>query len=173
MSTLYEFGWLCSKCGQPAPKGIVRKSVWICEDCSRNKGRKRLSWEETALKLAFNIADYRSEDPYVQVGAVIIKNDNSIILGYNGAPPNVDIDWSDRDARRDRVIHAEANAVDNIKFGEAKLMATTAMPCKACMVKIAGKGIKKVYYSQELDGYDNVLAKKLAEEFGIQLIQKP
>ncbi len=93
-----------------------------------SNGRKRLSWEETALKLAFNIADYRSEDPYIQVGAVIIKHDNSIILGYNGAPPKVEVDWSNRDTRRDRVIHAEENALDNIKFGEAKIMAVTAMP---------------------------------------------
>ena len=134
-------------------------------------GRKRLSWEETALMLAFDIAEYRSEDPYVQVGAVIIKHDNSIILGYNGAPPKIYIDWSDRNARRDRVIHAEANALDNIRFGEAKLMAVTAMPCKACIVKLAQKGVKKVYYGKELDGYDNGLAKQLAKEFGIELLQ--
>lgn len=36
-------------------------------------GRKRYSWEETALRLAFDIADYRSQDPYIQVGAVILK----------------------------------------------------------------------------------------------------
>jgi deoxycytidylate deaminase len=136
-------------------------------------GRDRLSWEDTALRLAFNIADYRSEDPYVQVGAVIVKHDNSIVLGYNGAPPKVDIDWSDRDARRDRVIHAEANALDNIKYGEAKIMAVTACPCKVCVVKLAQKGVKKVFYRHELAGYDNEFAKKLAKEFGVELIQKP
>lgn len=135
-------------------------------------GRKRLSWEETALRLAFNIAQYRSEDPYVQVGAVIIKNDNSIILGYNGAPPKIEINWQNRDERRKRVIHAEENALDNIKYGEAKLMAVTAMPCEKCMVKLAQKGIKKVYYNQELEGYDNNFAKQLAKEFQIELIQK-
>jgi len=134
-------------------------------------GRKRLSWEETALRLAFNIADYRSEDPYVQVGAVIIKYDNSIILGYNGAPPNQDIDWSNRDERRERVLHAEENALDNIKYGEAKIMAVTAMPCKSCVRKLAQKGVKVVYYGKELEGYDNELAKKLAKEFNIKLIQ--
>jgi deoxycytidylate deaminase len=134
-------------------------------------GRKRLSWEETAIRLAFNIADYRSEDPYVQVGAVIIKNDNSIILGYNGAPPHIDIDWSNRDERRDRVIHAEANALDNIHYGEAKLMAVTALPCKVCVVKLAQKGVKKVFYRYELDGYENDKSKQLAKEFGIELIQ--
>jgi deoxycytidylate deaminase len=135
-------------------------------------GRKRLSWEETALRLAYNIADYRSEDLYIQVGAVIIKNDNSIILGYNGAPIGIDIDWSNRDERRKRVIHAEENALDNITFGEAKIVAVTAMPCEKCMVKLAQKGVKRVIYGCELEGYDNNFAKQLAKEFGIELIQK-
>lgn len=136
-----------------------------------SNGRKRFTWEETALRLAFNIASYRCEDPYVQVGAVIIKHDNSIILGYNGAPPNINIDWSDRDARRERVIHAEENALDNIKYGEAKVFAVTALPCKICMKKLAQKGVKKVYYYQELVGYDNNFAKQLANEFGIELVK--
>ena len=133
-------------------------------------GRTRFSWEKTALLLAFDIARYRSEDPYVQVGAVIIKQDNSIVLGYNGAPPGIEIDWSNRDERRERVIHAEENALDNIRYGEAKIMAVTAMPCKGCMRKLAQKGVKKVYYKDELINYDNTLAKKLAAEFGIELI---
>ena len=136
-----------------------------------HNGRTRLSWRDTALKLAFNIAEYRSEDPYVQVGAVIIKNDNSIVVGYNGAPPGIDIDWSDRDARRMRVLHAEENALDSIKYGEAKLMAVTAMPCKSCVRLLAQKGVKAVYYAQELPGYDNDAAKKLAQEFGVNLIK--
>lgn len=134
-------------------------------------GRNRLSWEQTAIKLAFDIARYRSEDPFVRVGAVIIKQDNSIVLGYNGAPPGVDIDWSDRDARRERVLHAEENALDAIKFGESKVFAVTALPCKRCMRNVAQKGIKKVFYIEELAGYDNAFSKQLAQEFKIELVQ--
>jgi deoxycytidylate deaminase len=134
-------------------------------------GRTRMSWPETALRLAANIADYRSEDPYVRVGAVIIKHNNATILGYNGGPPGIEIDWSNRDERRDRVIHAEENALDNILFGEAKFLAVTALPCKGCMRKVAQKGVKKVYYYEELAGYDNEKSKQLAKEFGIELIQ--
>lgn len=134
-------------------------------------GRTRLSWEETAILLANDIAEYRSEDPFVQVGACIIKQDNSIVLGYNGAPPGIEIDWSDRDARRDRVLHAEENVLDSIQFGDAKIFAVTALPCKRCMRNVAQKGIKKVYYVRELEGYDNAFARKLAKEFGIELIQ--
>jgi deoxycytidylate deaminase len=136
-------------------------------------GRKRLSWEETAVRLAFNIADYRSQDPFVQVGAVIIKNDNSILLGYNGAPKGVEIDWSDRDGRRDDVIHAEENALGNVAYGEVKLLAVTGMPCKTCLKTIANKGVKRVYYGCELQGYDNESTKQRAKRYGIELIHFP
>src|SRR5437762_9314780 len=104
-------------------------------------GRKRLSWEETALRLAFNIAEYRSEDPYVQVGSVIIKTDNQILIGYNGAPTGIEIDWSNRDERRKRVLHSEENTLLGVKRGETKIMAVTALPCERCMRLIANKSI--------------------------------
>ena len=134
------------------------------------KGRNTLSWEDTAIRLAFNIAGYRSEDPFVQVGAVAIKNDNSIILGYNGPPRGIDIDWSDRDERRPKMLHAEENVLNSLSFGECKIFAVTALPCPACMRSIANKGIKKVHYAGELEGYDNDLSRKFAKEFGIELI---
>jgi len=133
--------------------------------------RSRLSWEESALRLAFNIADYRSPDPYVQVGAVIIKIDNSIILGYNGAPPNIEIDWSNREERRKRVIHAEENVLSEVKYGEVKLMAVTALPCEICIKSAAKKGVKTIIYSEILKNYDSSLSFKLAKEFGIALKQ--
>jgi len=134
-------------------------------------GRKRLSWEETALRLAFDITRYRCEDPFVQVGAAIIKNDGSILLGYNGAPSGQEIDWSNRDERRERVIHSEENVLTWVKPGEVKIMACTALPCKVCMKTVAHKKIKKLVYRDELDGYDNEFSKKLAKEFGIELVR--
>ena len=134
-------------------------------------GRNRLDWPETAINLAHDIAEYRSEDPYVQVGAVIIKKDGSMFLGYNGAPSGVDIDWSNRDARRERVLHAEANVLNFVKPNEVELLACTHLPCKECLKMIAQKRIDKVYYSEELKGYDSSLTFNLAEEFGINIIK--
>jgi dCMP deaminase len=134
-------------------------------------GRNRLNWAETAINLAFDIAKYRSEDPYVQVGAVIIKKDGSMFLGYNGAPSGVDIDWSDRNARRERVLHAEANVLNFVKPNEVELLACTHLPCKECLKMIAQKRVSTVYYSEELEGYDSSLTFKLAEEFGIDIIK--
>jgi deoxycytidylate deaminase len=138
---------------------------------TNQSGRGRLSWEQTALKLAFNIAEYRSQDPFVQVGAVIIKNDGSIFLGYNGAPSGIEINWSDRTERRKRVIHAEANVLNYVRPQESKLIAVTHLPCSECMKTIAQKKIEKVIYCNELPNYDNSFSKQLAEEFKISLIQ--
>lgn len=134
-------------------------------------GRSRISWEETSLKLAFDIANYRSEDPFVQVGACILKQDRSFILSYNGSPMGVDIDWSDRNERRKRVLHAESNACNFIKPGEAMWIAVTALPCRECMKIIKQKQIPLVIYRDELESYDNLFSKQLAAEFNIELKQ--
>ena len=94
-----------------------------------------------------------------------------MFLGYNGAPSGVDIDWSDRNARRERVLHAEANVLNFVKPNEVELLACTHLPCKECLKMIAQKRVEKVYYSEELKGYDSSLTFKLAEEFGINIIK--
>ena len=39
-------------------------------------------------------ASLRSEDPYVQVGSCILREDMSVAsVGYNGAPSGIEIDW--------------------------------------------------------------------------------
>jgi dCMP deaminase len=81
---------------------------------------ERLTWPEYAMELA-KAAALRSEDPYRKVGACILRYDNTVAaIGYNGAPPGVEINWSDRDERRRRVSHAESAALRYIKPHEAK-----------------------------------------------------
>lgn len=132
-------------------------------------GRQRLGWTETAIRLAQDIACYRSEDNFVQVGACGIKYDGSILLGYNGAPPGVEIDWADRQARRKRVVHAESNVLNFAKPNEVKLLAVTHIPCPECVKLIAMKRIKEVYYINETQNYDRELTIQLAEEFGVKI----
>jgi len=134
-------------------------------------GRNRLNWAQTAINLAYDIAKYRSEDPYVQVGACIIKKDKSMLLGYNGAPSGVDIDWSNRDKRRAKVLHAEANVLNFVKPNEVELLACTHLPCTECLKVIAQKQIDKVYFAEHLDNYDSDSTIELAKEFGIELSQ--
>ena len=134
-------------------------------------GRNRLNWAETAIKLAYDIAEYRSEDPYIQVGACIIKKDKSMLLGYNGAPSGINIDWSDRDKRRIKVLHAEANVLNFVKPNEVELLACTHLPCSECLKVIAQKQIGKVYFCEILDNYNPETTFEMAKEFGIDLIR--
>ncbi len=129
----------------------------------------RLSWEEYALELA-KTAARRSEDPYKKVGACALRFDKSVAgVGYNGAPKGVEIDWSDRDVRRKRVIHSEINCLTYCRPGEIWLLACSLQPCRSCMQNIAAYGVKKVVFEEVYDKDD--FSTQLAEEFNIELIQ--
>ena len=127
----------------------------------------RIGWEEYAVSLA-KAASLRSEDPYVKVGACVLRNDWSVAgVGYNGAPADIEIDWSDRDERRKRVIHAEINALRYVKPNEGHTIACTLLPCSVCVQTIAAHGIKHILYEDvyELDDF----ALELCTEFKIGL----
>jgi len=131
---------------------------------------KRPSWEEYALALAFT-SSLRSQDPYKKVGACALRYDKSVAsVGYNGAPRGIEIDWSNRDERRKRVIHAECNCLTYCKPNEIWLLASTLLPCRECMQIIASYSIKKVVFSEIYLKDD--FAVQLAKEYGIELIQK-
>lgn len=134
----------------------------------------RLSKEDYALRLA-SVASSRSEDPFLQCGAAVIRTDGTVAaLGYNGAPPHVTIDWSDRNERRKRVIHAEANALrylsptDNVDF-----IACTHLPCLECIKMIRSMGIYMVWYTNHLPShYDENEILDVAAEFGMTVIHR-
>lgn len=130
----------------------------------------RISPRQYAVRLAATAAS-RSEDPYEKVGACVLRHDNTVAaLGYNGAPPGVEIDWSDRDARRPWVIHAEANALRYVKPGEVYLLASTMMPCEGCILLIASYGIKTVLFRDELTiNYDTAQVLRIADECDITI----
>jgi|TARA_R110000782_G_scaffold113622_1_gene203789 dCMP deaminase len=141
------------------------------EDNWKSKeARKRLNWVDTALRLALEVAKCRSEDPYVQVGACGIKYDKQIILGYNGAPSGVEVDWTDRDKRRPYMVHAESNVLDSASIGEIEILAVTLLPCQACLVRIKQHKIKKVYYLNEYEeGREDTF--RMAELLDVELIK--
>jgi deoxycytidylate deaminase len=131
----------------------------------------RPSWEEYAMGFAFQ-ARKRSEDPWVKVGACCLRKDGSTAsTGYNGPPKKVNIDWSDRDKRRNKVIHAEINCLNRVMPGEGMLVAVTMMPCLACLQTIAIKEIPLVLYAEEYASnvYDSKMLFEIAQEFNITL----
>jgi dCMP deaminase len=140
------------------------------QSASKTNGRNRLNWPETAMRLAQTIAACRSEDTYVQVGACAVRYNKTVALGYNGAPSGITIDWSNRDERRKRVLHAEANVLNYCMPDEVEFIAVTHLPCPECLKLIAQKRIKTVFYDKIPENYDTELTFMLAKEFEINLI---
>lgn len=134
----------------------------------------RISKEDYALALA-SVAASRSEDPYLQCGAAIIRTDGTVAaLGYNGAPPHVTIDWSDRGERRKRVIHAEANALRYLSPTDAvDFIACTHLPCLECIKMIRSMGVFTVWYTNDLpEHYNENEILDVAAEFGMAVQQR-
>jgi len=131
----------------------------------------RLSIPQYAMALA-HVASLRSEDPYRKVGAAALDFDNRVIgTAYNGlapgfiAPPEF---WDDREARQKFMLHAEVNLCSLFRRGEAKLVATTTMPCTACMQTLCAYGIKEIYFR---DVYHVSDAPEIARLYGVKLEQ--
>lgn len=105
-----------------------------------------MTWEEYALELAITAAK-KSKDPWQKVGCCLLREDNTIAgLGFNGFIAGMKEDWSDRDARRPFIVHAEINALAYCKKGEPVLAAVTLLPCNGCLKELALYGVKKIIY---------------------------
>jgi dCMP deaminase len=94
-------------------------------------------------------------------------------VGYNGAPPGVNLDWTDRDARRKYVLHAEVNALRYVTYNEVAngLVAVTHLTCAECLKHIVAHGVRQVYYELELDPavYDASEILRVADMLGVNM----
>ena len=129
----------------------------------------RLGIPEYAMALA-HVASLRSEDPFRKVGAAALDRDNRVIgTAYNGLAPGFDPPpgfWDDRDDRQKFMLHAEINLCSLFKRGEARLVATTTMPCTSCMQTLCAYGIEEIYYHEVYHQSD---APEIATLYGIRL----
>lgn len=121
-------------------------------------------------------ASLRSEDPYVQVGSVVVNYDWTVLgIGYNGLPPKVDMPeswWDDRDGRRPFMIHAEQNALRTVSTTHATglQVVSTHIPCATCMSLLGSYRVGVVFYQEQLGGaHDHSLILQVAELHGIGL----
>jgi len=100
----------------------------------------------------------------LQVGAIVVKDDRIISLGYNGMPAGWDNnceyvvpgnEGADEPILKSKpeVLHAERNALDKLakghESGDGATMFITHAPCLECAKSIYGAGISEVYYSTE------------------------
>ena len=120
------------------------------------------------------VASLRSEDPFRKVGAAALDADNRVIAtAYNGLAPGFDAPtgfWDDREGRQKFMLHAEVNLCSLFKRGEAKLVATTTMPCTSCMQTLCAYGIKEIYFREIYKESD---APAIAKVYGIKHEQIP
>ena len=89
----------------------------------------------------------------LQVGAIVVKDDRIISIGYNGMPSGWDNCCEEDNKTKPEVIHAESNAISKLARGnESGLGATmfvTHQPCIDCAKLIYQSGIATVYYKNE------------------------
>ena len=99
-----------------------------------------------------------------QVGAIIVKDNRIISIGYNGMPSGWDNVCEISDKTRPEVLHAEANAITKMARSsescEDAVMFCTHMPCMDCAKLIYQSGISKFYYK-----HDDIAAKVTGKAF--------
>ena len=99
----------------------------------------------------------------LQVGAIVVKDDRIISIGYNGMPSgwdncceewNGEDDWGNTILKtKPEVLHAESNAVSKLakssESGDGAIMFVTHAPCIDCAKLVYQSGIDTVYYKNE------------------------
>lgn len=130
----------------------------------------RPTWTETWMKIAHTIAD-RSYDPKMKVGAIVISDDNTTMLGsgYNGnysGGPNVP---ESNEPGQTGFIHAEINALLKCPYHYhmKKVMYVTVSPCRGCAKCIINGGISKVIYDVK---YRDTSGLELLSNAGIEVV---
>ena len=99
----------------------------------------------------------------LQVGAIVVKDDRIISIGYNGMPSGWDNECEDTfhhhelgtctTVTKAEVLHAETNAISKLargtESGDGATMFVTHAPCIDCAKLVYQSGIATVYYKNE------------------------
>lgn len=105
-----------------------------------------------------------------KVGAIIVKDDRIISIGYNGMPSGWDNNCENEIGihkgepvlkTKPQVLHAEMNAISKVarssESSQDAVMFITHAPCHDCAKMIYQSGISSVYYRntyRETDGIE-------------------
>jgi dCMP deaminase len=110
----------------------------------------------------------------LHVGAIVVKDDRIISIGYNGMPAGWDNNCEDTIQHSDdtvtlktkpEVLHAETNAIAKLarssESGDGATMFITHAPCMDCAKIIYQSGINSVYYKNQY-----------RDQSGVEFLQK-
>ena len=117
----------------------------------------------------------------LHVGAIVVKDDRIISIGYNGMPSGWDNNCEDAVQHSDdtvtlkskpEVLHAETNAIAKLakstESGDGAVLFVTHMPCLDCAKLIFQSGICSVFYR---DSYRNTDGVSFLERSGVKVTQ--
>ena len=115
-----------------------------------------------------------------KVGAILVKDNNIISMGWNGTPAGFDnrceirLDEMDESAllTKAEVLHAESNCLTKVarssQSSESSTMYITISPCMECAKLIAQSGISRIVYK---NFYRDKKSLDFLSKFGI-LVEK-
>ena len=115
----------------------------------------KTKYKQAYMKTAETFAEL-SHARRLHVGAIVVKDDRIISIGYNGMPSGWDntCEYTQEDGTlksKPEVLHAETNAIAKLaRSTESGLDAdlfVTHSPCLDCAKLIYQAGIKRVFYS--------------------------
>lgn len=141
----------------------------------------RISWDEYFMSMA-ELASRRSTCLRRQIGAVIVRDNQVLATGYNGAPKGLvnccDINKCVRQEmgipsgeRHElcRAVHAESNAITQCAVNgvscKGGTMYVTASPCVMCLKQIINAHIVRIV-AKEM--YPDDLSRDMLKESNIQ-----
>ncbi|MFH1840128.1 MAG: cytidine/deoxycytidylate deaminase family protein [Nanoarchaeota archaeon] len=145
----------------------------------------RPSFDEIFMKMTLLIRE-RSTCIVRKTGAVLVKNNKVLAVGYNGSPAGTKhctdhgickrreagLDPGEYRDELCRVVHAEENVLlQAAKFGVSTDGATVYcyyFPCTMCSKSMINAGIKEIVFAED---YPNELAKELLQEAGVKVRQ--
>jgi dCMP deaminase len=124
----------------------------------------------------------------LHVGAIVVKDDRIISIGYNGMPAGWDNNCEDevldsysgfegavhstRLKTKPEVLHAESNAISKLarssESGDGATMFITHAPCMDCSKLIYQSGIRRVFYRETYRSNDGI---EFLEKCGIEVQQ--
>lgn len=110
----------------------------------------KTKWIEAYMDVAFRFSKL-SHARRLKVGALIVKDNRIISIGYNGTPAGWDNTCeTEQNTTKEEVIHAEMNCIQKLakshESGNDSIMFITHSPCISCAKAIHGSGITEVYY---------------------------
>jgi dCMP deaminase len=118
----------------------------------------------------------------LKVGAIIVKDDRIISIGYNGMPAGWDNNCEDEIQypnaegitlkTKPEVLHAETNAIAKLarsnESGEKASLFVTHSPCLECAKLIYQSGISKVYFNET---YRDGSGINFLQKSGVEVVQ--